>query len=212
MCCWMLTDSLGCCLFHSCCPLVQGSYQLVTFKIPFQNKIWPGVPLGWCRGDQQKRSPVMFHWLLSLYGHQLVDCTHWSCLGLEISVLFLFLFQPESLAPTAETTPCSCCGKMRLSLKFSELQAPPKNDILVKSYARFPEVCLHRGMDWNNFLYFAFTVFVITLLPEGLFGPFKMLTLSPNSALQVPTIGFVEGWAVGTPETADSLIPANLLL
>ena len=61
-------------------------------------------------------------------------------------------------------------------------------------------------------MYFAFTVFVVTLVPEGLFVPFKMQTLSPNNALQVPTIGFVEGWAVGTPETADSLIPANLLL
>ena len=85
------------------------------------------------------------------------------------------------------------------------------NSFWVKSYATFSEVQIFVDLDLenskneNSFL-------MITSLVDGLFGPSKVQTHSPNTALEVPLVGFVVGRVVGTPEAKDSPISPNLIL
>ena len=85
------------------------------------------------------------------------------------------------------------------------------NSFWVKSYATFSEVQFFGVLDLENSKN-AISFLMITSLLLGLFGPSKVQTHSPNTALEVPLVGFVVGRVVGTPEAKDSPISPNSIL
>ena len=85
------------------------------------------------------------------------------------------------------------------------------NSFWVKSYATFSEGQFFGVLDLENSKN-EISFLMITSLLVGLFGPSKVQTHSPNTALEVPLVGFVVGRVVGTPEAKDSPISPNSIL